>query len=65
MLIRHSNFGLAAVNAYKAYNDSTMLSAAEVARNAVAPLQITQQEALSGHNPSRDFDFDGLCGAGE
>jgi hypothetical protein len=60
-----SNFGIAAITAYRAYNDSSMLAAAEVAWNTVAPFQITQEQATSGQNPSRSFDFDGLCGTGD
>jgi hypothetical protein len=57
--------GMAAVTAFQAYHDSSMLAAAEQAWNGVAPYQISQAQAARGNTPVKSFSFDGRCKGGE
>jgi hypothetical protein len=57
--------GMAAVTAFQAYNDSSMLTAAEQAWNGVAPYQISQAQAARRKTPVKSFSFDSQCNGGE
>jgi hypothetical protein len=53
---------MASIQAYRAYNNQTMLAVAQHIWSIVAPYQITHDQAASGTAPSRNITFLGTCG---
>jgi hypothetical protein len=52
---------VACVYAYLAYNDTSMLAAAQNAWRSVAPYQIDQDQASSGTHQTRNVTFSSQC----
>jgi hypothetical protein len=57
----HRYYGIAAAQAYRAYNDSTLLTLAETLWANVSAYQISPVQAASGTHPTRSISFQGTC----
>jgi hypothetical protein len=62
--LRYRQYGRAAVNAYKLYNDPSYLSMAERAWNFVNMYTISPDQAASGSSPLKNFTFMSECQSG-
>lgn len=56
------NWGLAAVYAYRAYNDRSLLSIATTVWENVNMYFITTDEAINGAHPTKNVTFHATCG---
>jgi hypothetical protein len=54
-------YGIAAAQAYRAYNDPTLLALAESLWANVSTYQISPSQAHSGTHPTRSIPFQGTC----
>jgi hypothetical protein len=54
-------WGIAAIDAYKAYDDSTMLQIAQDGWNSSVQWQITEAQARAGKIPGKKYEFESTC----
>ena len=60
-----SAFGLAAIDAYLAYNDSNMLGIAEQMWNQAVTYQLNAADAQIGFSSAQNVKVSTMCGNGE
>ena len=61
----YSMFGLAAIDAYRAYHDASSLQVAEGLWNFAYPLVIQPKDAAQGNHPLKTVSIDSFCNGGK
>jgi hypothetical protein len=61
MRLDRRHYGIAATQAYRTYNNATLLNLAEKLWTKVSAYQISQAQAASGTHPTRNISFQATC----